>query len=231
MESIKQLRKICQDKGYQEHITLRFYRVFSIYITKIFLILGLKPNFITLFGFLLGIMGGYMYIKGYFLLGSIFFVIFYIFDNVDGEIARYRKSSSKFGAWLDTVAGHLLYPYFFLALGLGIFFQTEIHWYIVLGAVAAIAKLIERSVPSIPISSDSQQLLKNRDDFSKSESFLLQKKELLSHIGKFPVLFPTCILCVLLGRGDWFLWFFAIYSILFASGKVVLTGWRIYRSQ
>ena len=220
MESIKELRKICQNKGYQEHITIRLYRIFSIYLTKVCLILGLKPNFITFLSFLAGITGGYLYLESRFLLGSILFFLFYVFDNVDGEVARYRKLSSKFGYWLDTIVGHLLYPYFFLTLGLGVFFQTGECQYIVLGAIAAIAKLIERSVPQLSVKNNYQPLSKNKD--------IVPMKIWAGYIGKFPMLFPAIFFCSLAGWEKMFLWFFAVYLLFFALGKVLLTGWRIY---
>lgn len=231
MESIKELRKICQNKGYQEHISLRFFRIFSIYITKIFLILGLRPNFITILGFLIAIAGGYLYIIQQFLLGSILFFISLFLDHVDGEIARYRKLSSVLGEWLDTTTVHFLYPYFFFTLGLGIFFQTQIIWYALLGALAAMLKLIERSIPKPVIpgtktDGDNQQLLTNQEVFLKQEASSI--KLWLNHIVKIQVLCPVILLCSFLGWERWFLWFFTIYLVLFVLSKVFLTGWRIH---
>lgn len=221
MKSIKELRKICQDKGYKEHPTMRFYRIFSIYVTKICLILGLKPNFITFLGFLSGIVGGCLYLKGYFISGSILFVIHIFLDYVDGEVARARKLASTFGGWLDSISVHLIYPYFFFTLGLGIFFQSGVFWYAILGAVAAIAKLVERSIPQ-PLTENkhSIRLLKDRG--------VISIKEWLSHIAKNTVLCPVILLCFILGWEIWFLWFFAIYLIFLAFGKALLIGWRIY---
>jgi len=129
MESIKELRKICQEKGFEEHVTIKFFRVFSIYITRAFIAFNIGANTTTLIGVIFAIIGGYFYLNGGFLLGSFLFLAFMVFDVVDGEIARYRKSSSSFGEWIDTTAGHLVYPYFFFTLGLGVFFQTNIYCY------------------------------------------------------------------------------------------------------
>lgn len=224
MRSIKELRKICQDKGYQEHPTMRFYRLFSIYITKICLITGLRPGLITISSFLSGIVGGYLYLSGYFILGSVLFVIYITFDYVDGEVARYRKSCSTFGAWLDSVSSHLLYPYFFFTLGLGIFFQTGVFWYIILGSVAAIVKLIERSVPQFSTGAGKPgKVLKSQN--------IISAKEWLSYIAKNTVLYPVILLCSITGWENWFLWFITAYLIFLALGKVFLIGWRIYSSE
>jgi len=221
MESIEELRKICQDKGYKEHPTLRFYRIFSIYITRFFLVLGLRrPEPIVVLGFLSGIVGGYLYLRGLFLWGSVFFFLFMILDHVDGEIARYRKLVTIFGGWLDAVSGHLLYPYFFLTLGLGTFIKTGVYWYIVLGVIAAIAKLIERSVSQFATTENNQDSPKIRESNSLKSWF--------SHIGKGMVLYLVILICSILGWEKYFLWFFSIYLVILALGKVVLTGQRIY---
>lgn len=220
MESIKELRKICQPKAYQYHVSERFYKIFSIYITKIFIILGLRPNSITVLGFLTGIAGGFLYLAQSFFWGSIFFLVFYMLDNVDGEVARYRKLSSMFGVWLDAVAGHLIYPCFFLALGLGVFFKTGIFWHFFLGVVAATAKLVERSVPNVLTGGNENQEKLNSSRFGL--------KDWLGRIGKFSILFPLVIFCSSLGWETWFLWFFAVYLSLFALGKIFLTGRRTH---
>lgn len=222
MESIKEMRKSCQDRRYKEHTVFWFYRIFSIYITKFFLILGLRrPEPIVALGFLSGIVGGYLYLKGLFIWGSVLFVAFVVFDQIDGEVARYRKAVTILGGWLDSMSGHILYAYFFFTLGLGIYFQVGVFWYIVLGSVAAIAKLVERSIPQ-PLADDkrSTRLLKDRG--------VILIKEWLSHIGKNLVLYPVILLCSILGWEIYFLWFFAIYLTLLALGKLFLTAWRIY---
>lgn len=225
MESIKELRKICQDKGYKEHPTLRLYRLFSIYITKIFLILRIKkPVIISLVGFLFGAVGGYFYLVGNFILGSILFFLFMVLDHVDGEVARYCKLVSVFGGWLDTTTGHLLYPYFFFTLGLGIYFQTGTLYCIILGSIAAMAKLIERSEYRPLAGADKS------DALFKSQN-IISAKGWLSHIGKNVILHPVVLLCSIVGWEIYFLWFFAIYLVLLAFGKVLLTGWRIYKRE
>lgn len=224
MESIKELRKICQNRGYQEHPTLRFYRLFSIYVTKIFLILKVRPEFIVVLSFLSGIIGGYFYLASHFILGSIFFVISIFLDQVDGEVARGRKLVTTFGGWLDFTNAHFTYPYFFFTLGLGIFFQIGVFWYIILGSVAGMAKLLERS------RSQSLAGVGKSDKVFKSQNIILTK-EWLSYIAKAPVLFLVILLCSIAGWEIYFLWFFAIYLAFFALGKVFLTGWRIYKRE
>jgi phosphatidylglycerophosphate synthase len=227
MESLKELRKICQVKSAPEHISMRFWRTFSIYFTKIFIIFGITPNIINWAGFALGLAGGILFLKQKFLIGSILYIFVYIFDDVDGELARYYKKASKYGWWQDTMVGHLLYPYFFLMLGLGIFFQTENYLYLLLGAIAAIAKMIERSVPEVRGITDNDKLLKTKDA-SMKKGFLGDVKEWLAHFAKTVFIYPLAVIFASLGNIEYILWIYVPYLTLFALAKVVLTGWRVY---
>ncbi len=224
MESIKQLRKICQHKEEKEHISLRVYRTFSIYLTRIFLSLGLTPNSITIIGFFIGIVGGIFYLYGYFITGSILFLVFYIFDFIDGEVARYRKTPSNLGAWLDIITAHLLYPYLFLTLGIGIFWAGYGYFYIILGALAGIAKLIERSPSKGPA-----RIMEQSMSIQEAEGNSL--KIWLGHLAKFAVFLPLVLIFSLGHLEKLFLWLITFYLLLLALSKVVLTGWRIYRRE
>lgn len=223
MESIKELRKICQNKGYQEHVSYRPYRMLSIYLTKLCLILKIGSVSVTLLGLSLAIIGGYLYLTGHFISGSILFLIFMVSDFVDGEIARYNsKLSSELGAWLDPLATDIISPIFFLTLGFGIYFQTGIFWHAVLGAVNAIVKntekLVERSM--------SQETMKDIKPIFHKRQNVFVIKAWLRYIGKLTVIFPLIIPIFLLGWEEWFLWFYAIYISLFTLSKIIIIAWQ-----
>lgn len=111
MESIKELRKICQEqktigknfalaKGYLLH------RRFSIYLTKFFLVFfpSIKPNFISLLMVLASLSGFvFLIVYGgrYWLLGIFLFYFGFLLDRVDGEVARYKKLFPLRGVYLD----------------------------------------------------------------------------------------------------------------------------------
>ncbi len=223
MESIKQLRQICQPAD--EHPVYKAWRIFSIYFTSIFLRIGFKnPNHITIFSLLLGIAGGLFYIQEQFIIGTILFILARILDDVDGEIARYHKVSSDFGAWFDTLAGHLLYPYFFLTLGLGVFFGTRGFYFFLLGALGAVLKLIERSVPKAPKSQVPQQQVIPQVISAEDASF----KEWLSFTTKFSIIYPLALIFSLLYLPQWFLLLSVPYLAIFTLLKIVQRGKRIY---
>ena len=107
-EPIKELRDICQyskaDRDKFHWFTLYFHRSISIYFTKIFLKIGISANQATLIDFFIGIVGGTFFAFGdpkYWAVGVFMFYLAQIFDRVDGEVARYNKSASAAGEYLD----------------------------------------------------------------------------------------------------------------------------------
>lgn len=113
MESIKELRKICQEqKTIGKNFALAkgylFHRRFSIYLTKFFLIFFpfIKPNFIS-FLMILASLSGFVFLVvyegGYWPLGIFLFYFGFLLDRVDGEVARYKKSFPLRGVYLDEI--------------------------------------------------------------------------------------------------------------------------------
>ena len=127
MESIKELRKICQNpKEYHNpgaFIDQELWRSFSIYFTKLALYTPLKPDHITFIMIFWGFVVGFLFSIGtywYVLLGAIALEFFILLDAIDGEMARYKKTSSLKGMFLDVVA-HLTntaLPFMGITIGL-----------------------------------------------------------------------------------------------------------------
>jgi phosphatidylglycerophosphate synthase len=119
IESITELKKICLKGRYDEvhpqtWISKYINRRISIRFTRLFLILGLSANQATLTSLLLGITAGIFFTKPqplYWFIGLLILYLALIFDNVDGEIARYRKQSSLEGKYFDVIVMYFMYPY------------------------------------------------------------------------------------------------------------------------
>ena len=74
------------------------------------------------------------------LITAITIQLWYVFDCVDGEIARAKKLTSLTGKYLDLIVDHLICgPIIFLILGLALYGRTENPIWILLGAVAGIS--------------------------------------------------------------------------------------------
>jgi len=103
-----------------------FIRPLSLYMTYLALRLGLTANQITVLQTIAGLAGAVclafpnakMTIAGILLLQFGF-----VLDNVDGEVARFRKQVSVTGKFLDTVGHELVIPSMYFALGIATYFR------------------------------------------------------------------------------------------------------------
>ena len=80
------------------------------------------PNQITTLGMFFGILGSLLFLKGDYysiLIGTVLFLICYILDNCDGEIARIKDMRSIFGMRYDTFVDWIVHAVFFICLGWG----------------------------------------------------------------------------------------------------------------
>jgi archaetidylinositol phosphate synthase len=74
--------------------------------------------------------------------GAGLFVLARFMDHFDGELARMKRATSKFGYYYDYVTGALSYAALFLGLGIGYRHGVLGPWAIGLGATGASAALI-----------------------------------------------------------------------------------------
>jgi len=150
MESIKELRQICQESRddvlYQRSwFDRNFTRRLSIYFTKPFLKLGMSANQATAVDFAIGLAAGVMLTfanPAFWLIGIALFYLYFVFDCVDGEIARYRKTSSPIGSFLDGGLGLLMWPYILACMAFGISNAVNNNVVYVFGFLAAIGWLL-----------------------------------------------------------------------------------------
>ncbi len=145
VESIKDLRKIVQKKK-KEVYYLRYSRIFSIYITKLFLYTPITPNQATLLGILITITGSLLLLADfpYPVLGGFFLILGLIFDCVDGEIARYRKSSSLKGAFIDDLSFYLIETLPFATLTLYALYTYNNYIFVLLGLSSLFSLMMTR---------------------------------------------------------------------------------------
>jgi len=121
--SIKELRKICQsapDTWYSRTLV----RPVSIYITKVLLYTPISANQVTILGLLFGIAAGTLFIFGnywYSIIGALLLHLTIVLDDVDGEVAHYRGTSSLRGGYLDDANHFITNPYIFVGIAFGVY--------------------------------------------------------------------------------------------------------------
>lgn len=87
-------------------------RSFLIWLAKI----GVTPNLLTLFSTTAKIGTLYLFFRGEIFWGGVVAVIDYLFDFLDGRLARATNNVTKFGGFLDFLSDRFLREAWFLAL-------------------------------------------------------------------------------------------------------------------
>ncbi|MFH0732455.1 MAG: CDP-alcohol phosphatidyltransferase family protein [Candidatus Omnitrophota bacterium] len=147
MESISQLRTICQkpreqyDVWYGKFVARRF----SIYITRVFLAMNLTPNTATSIFLLTGIVACVFFTEGSKIgafTAALFLQLWYILDHVDGEIARYRNTSTVTGIYYDNICHYIIHPLVFIGIGYGLWRKYAIGYVFLFSSSAAISSML-----------------------------------------------------------------------------------------
>ncbi len=103
------------------------------------------PNQITLIGAVVGITGIFLYLQDGLagrLVGLAAFVFMYLCDHCDGEVARLRGATSRFGDLLSEVCGALFHGGLFFGLGWKMSAETGNRIWLWCGVATAAAALI-----------------------------------------------------------------------------------------
>lgn len=140
VESIKELRKICQSKKQPLYMRLVSMKI-SIYITKLLLYAKISADYVTMSMMAFIIAGSVLMAFGdlwMVLIGILIIHFTIILDNVNGEVARYNKEDGIIGTFLEQVYHNLAIPFIFFSLSFGVFMKTNAIALLIFGFLAAI---------------------------------------------------------------------------------------------
>lgn len=144
MPSIGEVRKRVSKSPHQARLDPWLARLvvrrFSFLVTWLLLHTGLRPNAVTVLGFLVTLAGSVLLWSTQSTLvwagvGVLFFG--FVLDNVDGEVARFRGEQTLTGAYLDTVGHILLSPIIHYSVAIGVFRLDGQLWILVAGFLGA----------------------------------------------------------------------------------------------
>ncbi len=95
----------------------------------------IRPNHLTMAGFLMSIVVAYFFAEGRFRTAGVVLIIAGLFDMVDGMVARRLKAETPFGAFFDSVMDR--YSDLIMYLGLIIYYgrMERIHYVVLVGVV------------------------------------------------------------------------------------------------
>ncbi|MEK9628021.1 MAG: CDP-alcohol phosphatidyltransferase family protein [Nitrospinota bacterium] len=186
----------------------------------------ITPNQITTLSLIFGLSAGLVCLRGDYLAiltGSILFLICYVLDNCDGEIARIKDMRSIFGMRYDTFVDWIVHAEFFICLGWGATSVTgqQIWWWS--GLLAGIGGTINYGLElyqnrTKPHSSQlTEEETSMKEDDSKMDRFVLNARVIRSDF---------CFIVLMLSLGG-VLWYILPPS---AIGAQVYWGLQFTRS-
>jgi len=105
---------------------------------------NISPFMITLFGALIGIIGGLLFLFNIYwvtVLAGILVFLSFVFDCVDGEIARLNETCTKTGALLDEYSDRIVDIVVILCLGLVNYWMHGFYWIWIIAFFAIVGDL------------------------------------------------------------------------------------------
>lgn len=124
-------------------------RHFSRPVSRLLIALPVTPNQITSASLVSALAGAWCFAHpgdDWAALGALLFFVFYVLDNCDGEVARAKNLSSRFGRYYDTFVDWLGHSILFLGLGAGIAAERHAEWWLWCGIAAAVGSTINYAI-------------------------------------------------------------------------------------
>ncbi len=123
VESLNELKSICQKPNYREvgnWYARRVIRDAALPITRLLLYTGITAHQVTTISLIVALIGiAFLALPSAFIffLGTLLLQLWYLLDHVDGQIARYRKTSCLTGRFFDFITHHMTHGLIFFSLG------------------------------------------------------------------------------------------------------------------
>jgi len=231
--SFGELRAICQKTApnpARESIMGLLSRFFAIYFTKLFVRLGLNSHAVTILSvaaFFCGLATFYLGNYWFNLLGVLLMFISIVWDCCDGEVARFRQTAGLVGgSYTEPVSHDVQYGFGFIFLAVIMYYTQDYPaYYLILGAVAGISKLLYRSLElrfwNIAYGDASrEQIQQIKQDYYKKpllvRAFYWFNKNAFSSTAIFTILLLFTVIDKVYLYFWWFgVGYFVLYGLLF----------------
>ena len=124
--NLQKMIKICHRDKQNSHVIYYWHRLFSLPLTLLFYFMGVKPNTISVSMILISVISFVFMVSG---INSLFFVgyglvfIAFLFDKIDGDLARLYSVANIKGSLLDFVYHRI--SLFLFYMGLGVHYHAE----------------------------------------------------------------------------------------------------------
>jgi len=223
-------------------------RRISFYPTWLFLKLGVSANQATYLSMIIGAIGcGFLAMGEYTIriTGALLVSSWIVLDCVDGNIARYRKTFSQYGEFIDALSGYMMNAFLFLSVGIGASVHLEPSFLIIaqtfdvnpnllilLGAWGSLMAVFPRLVYHKFLTTFPQG--RNADIKSEEESvggFYHVIHRIAQNIVEFSgFLTPILLLATIFRFLSIFVFFYALMNtgvLIITTGRIILKGRRL----
>ncbi|MBU0581100.1 MAG: CDP-alcohol phosphatidyltransferase family protein [Candidatus Margulisbacteria bacterium] len=221
----EELKRCVSDHPDEGLVGTLLIRKISIRITKHVARTNLTPNQITFISFLIGMAAAYLISTAVWknmVVGGILVILSYVFDNVDGEIARLKGLGSKKGAFIDEILDRIKEGILFFTIALALYKQTNNYLAWVFGFIALFSVLMTNIIIQASGKLDKTALRSMHEEFFLIKAFKrLRIKQSFFTLGIDIQLFIIA-LGAILNQLVLMLWFFMIVQNLYWITILVL---------
>lgn len=133
-------KKVKEERKVKAFYNDKISRNITPFITKVLLKTPITANQVTFIMLLTGLVAALMFgfgIRLYAIIGSLLLILQHTLDAVDGEIARYRKTTSLRGKYLDIITHYLTEPALFVGIMWGVL-KVKLFWIVIIAGISCV---------------------------------------------------------------------------------------------
>lgn len=115
------IKELIASADYSKDVwTWKYIRLVGVLFVKVFIHLSLSANMVTVANIFVAFMGALFFSQCLYFKGFVFYMMYFVLDTADGELARYYGTSGYKGLYLDRLVHLIVEPMLFLSLSYGL---------------------------------------------------------------------------------------------------------------
>jgi len=196
-------------------------RPLSFYLAKLFI--RVDPNIISFIMILIGfislpffILGGYSNV----IIGAIILQFYYLFDYIDGNVARMTHKESLRGKYLDFIANITVNPLVFIALGYGLFRTLGNINYFLFGVSAGFFFITKEPVRLFKYHICNKHQIKNKSDTNQATRLLVKLNRNSFEIIDYPGVMNLLLIFAIFNISHYLIVFYGIITPLYLIARI-----------
>jgi len=245
VESLRELDRICQKPRHKEvgnWMVRKILRPAALPLTWLLLHTSVTANQVTLAALIVGLLGVVLLAavpSVFFLISVLLLQSWYLLDHVDGQIARYRKTSSLSGRFFDFLMHHLIHGLLPAGLAWYSYAVSGNLFWLALGFPAVVGMIFLNLIQDVKCKVFVEKIISNEagpvqaaassgetaETGAPSKAPLASAVSIAHKIAEMHVLMNLLTLAALfenfLWPGPWRFYFFVFYAVL-VPGLVAL---------